>query len=211
MFTGIIEQTGTLISLESRGGVRRITVEAPGLAGRLREGDSLGVSGVCLTALDVAAFLRSDNTILELIQRWVPVMTLMDWSRSRHTLPVAQVSEPATPDLLLWAFFKPFFTAESIVLRKRNRKFFGDGSGPKPMFGRQLFNLLRHGAMDEAIALALQSYQAQGLKAIRPAVPTEFDHCRLASALGLSISPGELAYLVNRWLEPIKNNNENAQ
>jgi riboflavin synthase len=53
MFTGIIEQTGTLISLESRGGVRRITVEAPGIAGRLREGDSLAVSGVCLTALDV--------------------------------------------------------------------------------------------------------------------------------------------------------------
>ena len=53
MFTVIIEQTGTLVGLESRGGVRRITVEAPGLAGRLREGDSLGVSGVCLTALDV--------------------------------------------------------------------------------------------------------------------------------------------------------------
>jgi len=53
MFTGIIEVAGTLVGLESRGGVRRITVEAPGLAGRLREGDSLGVSGVCLTALDV--------------------------------------------------------------------------------------------------------------------------------------------------------------
>ena len=53
MFTGIIEQTGTLIGLKETGGVRRITVEAPGLAGRLREGDSLGVSGVCLTALDV--------------------------------------------------------------------------------------------------------------------------------------------------------------
>jgi riboflavin synthase len=53
MFTGIIEQTGTLVSLESRGGVRRITVEAPGIAARLREGDSLAVSGVCLTALDV--------------------------------------------------------------------------------------------------------------------------------------------------------------
>ena len=52
MFTGIIEQTGTLVSLETRGGVRRITVEAPGIASRLREGDSLGVSGVCLTALD---------------------------------------------------------------------------------------------------------------------------------------------------------------
>ena len=53
MFTGIIEQTGTLVSLTDRGGVRRITIEAPGVAARLREGDSLGVSGVCLTALDV--------------------------------------------------------------------------------------------------------------------------------------------------------------
>ena len=52
MFTGIIEQTGTLVSLTDRGGVRRITVEAPGVAQRLREGDSLSVSGVCLTALD---------------------------------------------------------------------------------------------------------------------------------------------------------------
>lgn len=57
MFTGIIEMTGTLVDLISRGGVRRITVEAPGIAGRLREGDSLGVSGVCLTALDVCPTL----------------------------------------------------------------------------------------------------------------------------------------------------------
>src|SRR5208337_3326245 len=53
MFTGIIEQAGTLVSLTDRGGVHRITVEAPGIASRLREGDSLAVSGVCLTALDV--------------------------------------------------------------------------------------------------------------------------------------------------------------
>src|SRR5580692_4385045 len=53
MFTGIIEQTGTLVSLTDRGGVHRITIEAPGLADRLREGDSLAVSGVCLTALDI--------------------------------------------------------------------------------------------------------------------------------------------------------------
>jgi riboflavin synthase len=53
MFTGIIEQTGTLISLTDRGGVQRITIEATGLANRLHEGDSLAVSGVCLTALDV--------------------------------------------------------------------------------------------------------------------------------------------------------------
>ena len=77
MFTGIIEQTGTLISLEERGGVRRITVEAPGIAERLREGDSLGVSGVCLTALDPdPKFFRADvaqetfdKTTLGLLER----------------------------------------------------------------------------------------------------------------------------------------------
>jgi riboflavin synthase len=53
MFTGIIEQTGTLISLTKRGGVHRIIVEAPGIAARLSEGDSLAVSGVCLTSLDI--------------------------------------------------------------------------------------------------------------------------------------------------------------
>ena len=61
MFTGIIEQTGTLVSLEDRGGVRRITVEAPGIAARLREGDSLAISGVCLTALDLdPTFFHAD-------------------------------------------------------------------------------------------------------------------------------------------------------
>jgi riboflavin synthase len=61
MFTGIIEQTGTLVSLADAGGVQRLTVEAPGIAARLREGDSLAVSGVCLTALDVnPTFFHAD-------------------------------------------------------------------------------------------------------------------------------------------------------
>ena len=53
MFTGIIEQTGRIVSMEPHGAVQRLTVECPGIAGQLREGDSLAVSGVCLTALDV--------------------------------------------------------------------------------------------------------------------------------------------------------------
>jgi riboflavin synthase len=69
MFTGIIEQTGTLISLIDRGGVRRITVEAPGIAGRLREGDSLAVSGVCLTALDVNPTLFHADLAQETLDR----------------------------------------------------------------------------------------------------------------------------------------------
>src|SRR5580698_5383257 len=69
MFTGIVEQTGTLVSLVDRGGVRRITVEAPGIAARLREGDSLAVSGVCLTALDVDPILFHADLAQETLDR----------------------------------------------------------------------------------------------------------------------------------------------
>src|SRR5580692_6197217 len=69
MFTGIIEQTGTLVSLERRGGVHRLTVEAPGVAGRLRGGDSLAVSGVCLTALDVNPTLFHADLAQETLDR----------------------------------------------------------------------------------------------------------------------------------------------
>ena len=51
MFTGLIQQTGTIAALKTRDGATRIRVTAPGLASQLKEGDSVAVSGVCLTAL----------------------------------------------------------------------------------------------------------------------------------------------------------------
>jgi riboflavin synthase len=53
MFTGIIETTGTIAAIEPRQGTTRIAVSAPTFAGRLRKGDSIAVSGTCLTALEI--------------------------------------------------------------------------------------------------------------------------------------------------------------
>jgi riboflavin synthase len=53
MFTGIIEETGTIAALEPRKGTTRIAVSAPAFASRLRKGDSIAVSGTCLTALEI--------------------------------------------------------------------------------------------------------------------------------------------------------------
>jgi riboflavin synthase len=54
MFTGLIETTGEVISFTpGTTGAARLTVAAPGIAGRLRTGDSVAVSGVCLTALGI--------------------------------------------------------------------------------------------------------------------------------------------------------------
>lgn len=53
MFTGLIQATGTILSIEDRAGAKRIAISAPTLALKLNTGDSIAVSGVCLTALDI--------------------------------------------------------------------------------------------------------------------------------------------------------------
>lgn len=54
MFTGLIETTGTVLCVTPQAGVTRITISAPAsLINRLMTGDSVAVSGVCLTALDI--------------------------------------------------------------------------------------------------------------------------------------------------------------
>jgi len=48
MFTGLVECTGTIVTLRRRGGEIDLRVRAP-LAARLRRGQSVAVDGVCLT------------------------------------------------------------------------------------------------------------------------------------------------------------------
>jgi riboflavin synthase len=57
MFTGLIETTGTVLSVAPQAGVTRITIGASTqLISRLSTGDSVAVSGVCLTAIDIEPF-----------------------------------------------------------------------------------------------------------------------------------------------------------
>jgi len=53
MFTGLVEEVGTVASIVERGGNHRITINAPNTAKELKQGNSVAVSGVCLTALDI--------------------------------------------------------------------------------------------------------------------------------------------------------------
>ena len=51
MFTGLVETTGSVLSLQPTGGATRLILSAPALAGRWKQGDSIAVNGVCLTAI----------------------------------------------------------------------------------------------------------------------------------------------------------------
>lgn len=50
MFTGIIEEVGELIRISRRGKALGLTIKASKVIGDLKEGDSIAVNGVCLTA-----------------------------------------------------------------------------------------------------------------------------------------------------------------
>ncbi|HEY1272481.1 MAG TPA: riboflavin synthase [Terriglobales bacterium] len=53
MFTGIIEEVGRIARIDRQGENRRITIEAEHTPKQLKAGDSVSVSGVCLTSLDI--------------------------------------------------------------------------------------------------------------------------------------------------------------
>lgn len=53
MFTGIIEELGYVASINTKGQQRRITISSSRLVRELKQGDSISVSGVCLTAVDI--------------------------------------------------------------------------------------------------------------------------------------------------------------
>lgn len=69
MFTGIIEELGRVRSLEPRGENVLIEIEAHVVMEGTKDGDSIAVNGVCLTALDVCAEgFRADGS-RETLQR----------------------------------------------------------------------------------------------------------------------------------------------
>jgi riboflavin synthase len=53
LFTGLVQELGSVAEVADRDGGARIRIEA-GLAAELREGDSVAVNGVCLTAVGLA-------------------------------------------------------------------------------------------------------------------------------------------------------------
>ena len=52
MFTGIIAELGTITATEQSGDSVRVTVHAPKAVAKAGHGDSIAISGVCLTVLD---------------------------------------------------------------------------------------------------------------------------------------------------------------
>jgi len=69
MFTGLIQETGEITAVRQRGGKTRITVHAKSVPKELKPGDSVAVSGVCLTAVDIGRKQFSADLADETLKR----------------------------------------------------------------------------------------------------------------------------------------------
>lgn len=73
MFTGLIAEVGTIAGIERTGAGARLSIDAE-LAGELAPGDSVAVSGVCLTATD----LRPGGFGADVMNQTLSVTSLAD-------------------------------------------------------------------------------------------------------------------------------------
>jgi riboflavin synthase len=69
MFTGIIEELGSVRSIEERGENARIIIAASIVTEGTNHGDSIAVNGVCLTALDIRPDSFAADVSRETLQR----------------------------------------------------------------------------------------------------------------------------------------------
>src|SRR2546423_13861172 len=91
MFTGIIEELGRIQSIEKRGEDARIVVEARTVTEGSRDGDSIAVNGVCLTALDMKCDSFTADVSKETLRR-----STLGRLRSNSAVNLERAVTPAT-------------------------------------------------------------------------------------------------------------------
>jgi len=69
MFTGIVEELGVVKSIEKQNDALRITVEGPLVVSDIKRGDSIAVSGTCLTAVEHDQASFTADVMLETLKR----------------------------------------------------------------------------------------------------------------------------------------------
>ena len=69
MFTGIVEELGEITGVESLPGAARLTVRGPVVSSDAEHGDSIAVSGVCLTVVDVRGVEFTVDVVNETLER----------------------------------------------------------------------------------------------------------------------------------------------
>ena len=69
MFTGIVEELGTVAAVEDQGDAVRLTIRARTVLDDVRPGDSIAVNGCCLTVVDTTAETWTADVMQETLDK----------------------------------------------------------------------------------------------------------------------------------------------
>lgn len=81
MFTGIIEETGTIESMKKAGSSMALTIKCSKILEDVHLGDSIAVNGICLTVTD---FTKSQFTV-DVMPETVKATSLNDLSKGKES------------------------------------------------------------------------------------------------------------------------------
>lgn len=87
MFTGLIQEVGTVKKTEKEGFDLRLVLEACRLAPKVKLGDSVAVNGCCLTVVDIQKDLLSFQAVPETLNR-TAIGSLKEGSQVNLELPL---------------------------------------------------------------------------------------------------------------------------
>jgi len=99
MFTGLVREIGTVVSLRRGGDITHLTLRAPLCAGDLAVGDSLATDGVCLTVTSQAG----DRVTVDAVSETLRATTIGDWRAGRrvHLEPALRAGDRLGGHLVL--------------------------------------------------------------------------------------------------------------
>jgi riboflavin synthase len=92
MFTGLIQEVGSVRKTDKEGQDLRLTLQAPLLSSRVKLGDSVAVNGCCLTVVDIQTSLLAFQAVPETLNR-TALGLLQEGSKVNLELPLT-LSDP---------------------------------------------------------------------------------------------------------------------
>lgn len=161
------------------------------------------------SAAAVHRLLRDDGSIdLEEVIRWIPALSLIDWSRPLRIESTRESDVELDGTILLQALARPLFHGRKLIVRNDATR------QPEPLFPQKLeptarllcrvFNLLRFNSLDEAIQVLRDRYLAAGRDIVMPPPGFDANGELIAASLLIPISDQAVVSGFRRWLQPSK-------
>lgn len=167
---------------------------------------SLPLTAANTCSRELLSGFLSHSLDLDLIQRWIPALTLIKWGNNNDNGQSDESTDiKKSPDgaYMLQSLFRPVFHPRPLRVNEVN--LFPEHLMPRPILTRRLLGLIRQGNMDEAIQLARSRYLAAGYDIITPPPGLVLDGEIMAAAMLIPLDSAEVATSFMRWIKPKKN------